>query len=412
MTAWSATFLKLVDDLGIANDTIVFYSTDNGPHYNAWPDAGTTPFRSEKNSNWEGAYRVPAFVRWPGKFLAGKTLNGLVSHEDWMVTFLTAAGMPDVKERLMKGDTFAGRKYRAHPDGYNMLDYFSGKVKDSPRKEFWYVSDDGQIVAARWQDWKVVFLENRGQAFGVWREPILNCGCLYCSTCAAIRSRRPQHNSNTYNDWFLDRAFVLVPIQNSGSEVPYDDEGLPAEPDAWVLQFEQDRGETQASTLRTVMATARRAVAICCGRMRIRLITTPASRRSERASAALLNGPCTNTEELRSIRKCNGQPVGYAMSFRLTLTTWVMLMIGLLAALLIFVQLRTLNLAVQGSATSTMDAASKNAVSMLQYQVEMLSRATRAVAFSPSIISSPEPDEKQSLRQPAQEQPYSVACDG
>jgi arylsulfatase A-like enzyme len=102
--------LKKVDDLGIANDTIVFYSTDNGPHYNAWPDAGTTPFRSEKNSNWEGAYRVPAFIRWPGKFMAGKTVNGLVAHEDWLVTFLTAAGMPDVKERLMKGDTFAGRE--------------------------------------------------------------------------------------------------------------------------------------------------------------------------------------------------------------------------------------------------------------------------------------------------------------
>ena len=135
---------KLVDDLGIANDTIVFYSTDNGPHYNAWPDAGTTPFRSEKNSNWEGAYRVPAFVRWPGHFPAGTTLNGLVAHEDWMPTFLAAAGMPDVKERLMKGDTFAGRKYRAHPDGYNMLDYLSGKTKKSPRNEFWYVNDDGQ----------------------------------------------------------------------------------------------------------------------------------------------------------------------------------------------------------------------------------------------------------------------------
>ena len=176
-TAWSSTtrmvgeLLKLLDDLGIANDTIVLYSTDNGPHYNAWPDAGTTPFRSEKNSNWEGAYRVPAFVRWPGQFPAGTTLNGLVAHEDWMVTFLTAAGMPDVKERLMKGDTFAGRKYRSHPDGYNMLDYLSGKTKESPRNEFWYVNDDGQIVAARWQDWKVVFLENRGQAFGVWREP-------------------------------------------------------------------------------------------------------------------------------------------------------------------------------------------------------------------------------------------------
>lgn len=150
--AMVGAFLKKLDDLGIADNTIVFYSTDNGPHYNTWPDAGTTPYRSEKNSNWEGAYRVPAFVRWPGHFLKGETLNGIVAHEDWMVTFLAAAGMPDVKERLMKGDTFAGRQYRAHPDGYNLLDDLSGKTKESPRKEFWYVNDDGQIVAARYED--------------------------------------------------------------------------------------------------------------------------------------------------------------------------------------------------------------------------------------------------------------------
>src|SRR5262245_50327261 len=158
--------LKLLDDLGIANDTIVFYSTDNGPHYNAWPDAGTTQFRSEKNSNWEGAYRVPAFVRWPGQFQANTTLNGLVAHEDWMVTLCAAAGMPDVKDRLMKGDTFAGRQYRSHPDGYNMLDYLSGKTKESPRKEFWYVNDDGQIVAARYNDWKVVVRDNSSTQLG------------------------------------------------------------------------------------------------------------------------------------------------------------------------------------------------------------------------------------------------------
>ena len=120
--------LKLVDDLGIANDTIVMYSTDNGPHYNTWPDAGTTPFRSEKNSNWEGAYRVPAFIRWPGKFLSGKTLNGIVSHEDWLPTFAAVAGAPDIKEKLLKGVELNGRTYRNYIDGYNMLDYFSGSL--------------------------------------------------------------------------------------------------------------------------------------------------------------------------------------------------------------------------------------------------------------------------------------------
>lgn len=216
--AMVGTILKKIDDLGIADNTIVLYSTDNGPHYNSWPDAGTTPFRSEKNSNWEGAYRVPAFVRWPGKFPAGTTLNGIVAHEDWMVTFLAAAGMPDVKERLMKGDTFAGRKYRAHPDGYNMLDYFSGKTKESPRKEFWYVNDDGQVVAARYEDWKVVFLENRGEAFGVWREPFTELRVPLLFHLRRDPFEKAQHNATVYNDWFMSRVFVIVPIQGLAAQ--------------------------------------------------------------------------------------------------------------------------------------------------------------------------------------------------
>jgi arylsulfatase len=210
--------LKKLDDLGIANDTIVFYSTDNGPHYNTWPDAGTTPFRSEKNSNWEGAYRVPAFARWPGRFLAGETLNGIVAHEDWMVTFLAAAGAPDVKDRLMKGDTFGGRTYRAHPDGYNQLEYLSGKAKESPRKEFWYVNDDGQIVAARYLDWKVVFLENRGHAFGVWREPWAELRVPLIFHLRRDPFEKAQHNANIYDDWLLERAYVIVPIQGLAAQ--------------------------------------------------------------------------------------------------------------------------------------------------------------------------------------------------
>jgi arylsulfatase len=206
--------LKLVDELGIGNDTIVMYSTDNGPHYNTWPDAGTTPFRSEKNSNWEGAYRVPTFVRWPGHFPAGTTRNGIVSHEDWLPTFAAIAGAPDIKERLAKGGAVLnGRTYRNYIDGYNQLDYLSGKVKDSPRNEFWYVNDDGQIVAARYQDWKVVFLENRGEAFGVWREPFTELRVPLLFNLRRDPFEKAQHNSNTYNDWFLDRPFVIVPIQ-------------------------------------------------------------------------------------------------------------------------------------------------------------------------------------------------------
>jgi arylsulfatase len=205
--------LKAIDELGLANDTIVQYSTDNGPHYNTWPDAGTTPFRSEKNSNWEGAYRVPTFVRWPGKFPAGTTLNGIVSHEDWLPTFAAAAGDLDVKERLLKGTTINGRSYKNHLDGYNLLDYLSGKTKASPRNQFIYVNDDGQIVAIRYADWKVVFLENRGEAFGVWREPFTELRVPLLFNLRRDPFERAQHNSNTYNDWFLDRPFVIVPLQ-------------------------------------------------------------------------------------------------------------------------------------------------------------------------------------------------------
>jgi arylsulfatase len=210
--------LKLIDDLGLADNTIVQYSTDNGPHYNTWPDAGTTPFRSEKNSNWEGAYRVPAFIRWPGRFPAGTTLNGIVSHEDWLPTFAAAAGATDVKEQLLKGVSLNGRSYKNHIDGYNLLDYLSGTVKESPRKEFIYVNDDGQVVAMRYDAWKAVFLENRGEAFGVWREPFTELRVPLLFNLRRDPFEKAQHNSNTYNDWFLDRAFVLVPIQGMAAK--------------------------------------------------------------------------------------------------------------------------------------------------------------------------------------------------
>jgi len=210
--------LAKLDELGIADDTLVMYSTDNGPHYNTWPDAGTTPFRSEKNSNWEGAYRVPTFVRWPGHWQKGVTLNGIVSHEDWLPTFAAVAGDTDVKERLLKGTRINGRKYRNHLDGYNLLDYLSGKTDQSPRHEFWYVSDDGQVVAARYDDWKITFHENRGQGFGVWREPYVELRAPLITHMRRDPFEKAQHNSNTYDDWWLDRPFILVPIQGLAAE--------------------------------------------------------------------------------------------------------------------------------------------------------------------------------------------------
>jgi len=211
--------LKLIDELGLANDTIVQYSTDNGPHYNTWPDAGTTPFRSEKNSNWEGAFRVPAFIRWPGHFPAGVTLNGIVSHEDWLPTFAAAAGAPDIKEKLLKGGvSLNGRSYKNHIDGYNLLDYLSGKVKESPRNEFIYVGDDGAVMSIRVGDWKATYLENRAEQLQVWREPMVHLRLPLLFNLRRDPFERSQHNSNTYHDWMIDRAFVLGPMQMVASE--------------------------------------------------------------------------------------------------------------------------------------------------------------------------------------------------
>lgn len=209
--------LQVLDDLGIANNTVVMYSTDNGPHYNTWPDAGTTPFRSEKNSNWEGAYRVPAFVRWPGHFQEGVTLNGIVAHEDWLPTFAAIAGAPDIKEKLAKGVTLNGRSYKNLIDGYNLNDYLSGKTKESPRKDFWYVNDDGQVVAARYEDWKIVFLENRGAAFGVWMEPFTELRVPLVFNLRRDPFEKAQHNANTYYDWLLNHVWVIVPVQQSAA---------------------------------------------------------------------------------------------------------------------------------------------------------------------------------------------------
>jgi arylsulfatase A-like enzyme len=211
-----------LDELGIAENTIVVYSTDNGPHYNTWPDAATTPFRMEKNSNWEGAYRVPAFARWPGKWPAGVSLNGIVAHEDWMPTFATAAGKPDLKKELLDGYQAIGRDYRQHLDGYDMSEYFAEadkfrtideNISASPRREFFYVNDDGNIVAIRLGDWKAVFLENRAERLQIWREPFVELRLPLLFNLRRDPFEKAQHNANNYQDWTIDRAFIIVPMQ-------------------------------------------------------------------------------------------------------------------------------------------------------------------------------------------------------
>ena len=205
--------LKLVDELKLGDDTIVMYSTDNGPHYNTWPDAGTTPFHGEKNSNWEGAFRVPAFVRWPGHFPAGVTLNGIVSHEDWLPTFAAAAGATDIKEKLLKGVELNGRTYKNYIDGYNQLDYLSGKTETSRRNEFIYVGDDGNVMSIRVGDWKATYLENRAHQLQVWREPFIKLRLPLLFNLRRDPFEKAYENSNTYHDWMIDRAYVLGPMQ-------------------------------------------------------------------------------------------------------------------------------------------------------------------------------------------------------
>jgi arylsulfatase A-like enzyme len=205
--------LDKLDQLGIAENTIVMYSTDNGPHYNTWPDAGITPFRSEKNTNWEGGWRVPAFVRWPAKFKAGTVLNGIVALQDWLPTFLSAAGVPDIKEKLVEGHVAGEKKFKVHIDGFDMLPYLSGEVDESPRKSFFYISDDGDILAIRHQDWKVVLMEQRAKTLQCWAEPFVALRVPKVFNLRRDPFERADENSNTYWDWVLSRAYLIYGMQ-------------------------------------------------------------------------------------------------------------------------------------------------------------------------------------------------------
>ena len=208
-------FLKALDDLGIADNTIVFYSTDNGPHMNTWPDAGMTPFRGEKNTNWEGGWRVPSMVRWPGKIAPKSISNEIVHHMDWLPTFLAAAGEPDIKAKLKKGGVRAiGRSYRVHLDGYNILPMLTGETKESPRKEIFYFSDDGDLTALRFNDWKIIFMEQKFEAgFRAWMEPFTPLRTPLIFHLRRDPYERATVTSNTYYDWQLDHAYMFVPAQ-------------------------------------------------------------------------------------------------------------------------------------------------------------------------------------------------------
>lgn len=207
--------LKKVDELGIADNTIVFYSTDNGPHMNTWPDAAMTPFQGEKNTNWEGGWRVPAMVRWPGKIEAGSVSNEVVHHMDWLPTFVAAAGEPEIKEKLKKGGVRAiGRSYKVHLDGYNILPMLTGETAKSPRQEIFYFSDTGDLTALRYGDWKAIFLEQKAKdTLRAWIEPWTPLRVPLIFNLRRDPYERAYFTSNTYYDWLIDRVFFLVPAQ-------------------------------------------------------------------------------------------------------------------------------------------------------------------------------------------------------
>jgi arylsulfatase len=206
--------LDLIDELGIAEDTFVMYSTDNGPHMNTWPDGAMTPFRSEKNTNWEGAFRVPMLIRWPGKIPAGTVSNEIVQHHDWLPTFLAMAGEPDVMEKLKQGYQANGKTFRNHIDGYNLLPYLTGKEKKSPRNLFVYFSDDGDVLALRYDNWKIVFMEQRAPGtLRVWAEPFTPLRIPKLFNLRTDPYERADTTSNTYYQWLLYHDYIIFAAQ-------------------------------------------------------------------------------------------------------------------------------------------------------------------------------------------------------
>ncbi len=206
--------IKALDEMGIADDTIVLYTTDNGPHMNTWPDGAMTPFRSEKNTNWEGAFRVPCMIRWPGHIKAGSVSNDIVSGLDWCPTLLAAAGDPEVKEKLLKGHEADGKRFKVHLDGFNQLPYLTGQEPKSAREYFFYFNDDGDLVGLRYANWKIVFMEQREPGtLAVWANPFTPLRVPKMFDLHADPYERADVTSNTYYDWLMDHAFILYGAQ-------------------------------------------------------------------------------------------------------------------------------------------------------------------------------------------------------
>lgn len=205
--------LDKLDELGIEDNTIVMYSTDNGAEVFTWPDGGTTPFKGEKNDNWEGGYRVPMMIKWPGVIEPGRKSNQIISHLDWFPTFMSALGDSDMKERMLTEAPFGEENEPVHLDGYDFMPYFRGETEEGPRKEFFYFSDGGDLVNLRYGRWKVVFAEQRAEGFGVWEEPFTQLRLPKIIDLYSDPFERAQHEAAGYTQWRFDRLYLLVPAQ-------------------------------------------------------------------------------------------------------------------------------------------------------------------------------------------------------
>jgi arylsulfatase len=203
--------LKKLDDLGIADNTIVIYSTDNGAETFTWPDGGTTPFHGEKGTTWEGGFRVPMVVRWPGVIKPGTIYNDMISQEDWMPTLLAAAGEPDIVEILTKGHQANGKTFKVHADGYNFLPYFKGEVKQAPRKSIMYFSQGGDLNAVRYANWKVNFATIKGNIASGTRE--VTGWPMIINLRADPYEKAPHEADMGYLRWYADNMWIFVPIQ-------------------------------------------------------------------------------------------------------------------------------------------------------------------------------------------------------
>jgi len=206
--------LDKLDDLGIADNTIVMYSTDNGAELMTWPDGGMIPFRGEKNTTWEGGFRVPMIVKWPGKIKSGQVSNEIISMEDWMPTLLAVAGETDIQNKLLKGHKAGSKKFNVHLDGYNMLPYLTGQAKKGPRQEMFYFTDDGQLSALRYGQWKMMFSEQRAHGFDVWQEPYVTLRFPKLLNLRRDPFERADHESIGYGQWRAERMYLLSPAAN------------------------------------------------------------------------------------------------------------------------------------------------------------------------------------------------------